>query len=352
MILGNEKTTGTDSHLFKDDNKSVREYKAHKDKVLDLSFNKTGDLLVTASSDWKLMVWDLGKECAKVSDLKGHSDAVEKLACHPIDPNIVLSSAADKVIKLWDLRTKNAVRTEKTKAQNWNIIWKPDGSMFASYVKDQFANFFEVSKPGNCTTLKFDKISLRDGSILSNVGLSDISWDATGNIFMAATSERDHSLLLFDSRKIDSFAEHSLTLNAGPCFYVAVDPSQKLIATWGNDYTIALLDATEFIPVKYITQVQSHLNQMNFSYDGTYLSTASEQTSINIYSTKTGEMVQSIDTPGTQYSVSWHPDKYILAFAGEDKQTKTDRQEGSFRIIGLGKDPSLSVPVQIVVPLS
>ena len=344
MILGNENKLNPDQYLFKEENKTVgvREYKAHKDKVLDLGFNRTGDTLLTCSGDSKVIVWDVGKDCAKAAEIKVPSESVEKIACHPTDPNIFLSTSSDKVIRVWDLRSKTATRTEKTKAQSWNVIWKPDGSTFASYVRDQFASFFDMAKPGSSYTLKFDKVQLRDGPALSNLGLSDISWDVTGNIFMAATSERDHSLLLFDSRgQIDYPAECSLALNAGPCFYLAVDPSGKQLATFGSDYTIALLDSTEFIPVKYITQVQNNLNQMKFSHDGAFLATASEQNSICIYETKNADLVQTIETPGFQYSVSWHPERHILAFAGEEKQSK-EKTEGCFRIVGLGKDPNSS----------
>ena len=338
-MLGAEKEHLPELALFKADKEQPRSYKAHKDRVFDLSFNKTGEFLITASGDTHILVWDVAKDCAQVADLKGHSEIVEKIACHPSDGNLLLSASADKFIKLWDLRTKNAVRSEKTKGHNLNAVWKPDGSTFACYMKDQTAAFFDMNKPGVVGTLKFENGSIKDGRSLNEISLTDISWDSTGNIFLATTSDKDHSLVLFDSRRIEFPAEMSLTLHASSCFYMAIDPSGKFIATGGTDNLITLLNSTEFIPVKCITQMSTQLHQMNFSHDGQYLATASEQSSVQIFDTKSGDLIQVLDTPGIQYSVSWHPTRHVLAYGGEEKQAKAEKTvEGSFRIIGLGKE--------------
>ena len=339
MLTGGEKECATESTPFKGEKELVRTYKAHKDRIFDLSFNRSGDQILTASGDTHVLVWDVAKDCALAGDLKGHSEIIEKIACHPTDSNLVLSASADKLIKLWDLRTKNAVRSEKTKGHNLNIVWKPDGSSFASYMKDQSAAFFDNNKPGISSTLKLDHLSLKDGTVLNGVGLSDISWDATGNIFLATTNDKDHSMILFDARKIESPAEMSITLHAGNCYHIAIDPSGKLLATGGLDNLITLVNSTEFVPMKCITQLNTQVHQMNFSHDGQYLAVASDQTAVHLFDSKSGDLLHTLDTPGTQYSVSWHPTKHVLAYGGEEKQNKSDKTvEGSFRVIGLGKD--------------
>ena len=37
--------------------------------------------------------------------LKGHEDAVDQLAWHPTDPNILSTVSSDKTLRIWDIRT-------------------------------------------------------------------------------------------------------------------------------------------------------------------------------------------------------------------------------------------------------
>jgi len=79
---------------------------------------------------------------------------------------------------------------------------------------------------------------------------------------------------------------------------------------------------------------------MRFNKDGAYLATASDKPWISIYDVNDGKLVQRFNTSGVQYSVAWHPKKNILAFAGEDKQeksSKNDPYDGYFRVVGLSE---------------
>ena len=37
--------------------------------------------------------------------LKGHEDAVDQIAWHPSDPNMLSTVSTDKTLRLWDIRT-------------------------------------------------------------------------------------------------------------------------------------------------------------------------------------------------------------------------------------------------------
>ena len=71
------------------------------------ALQQVGDVLVSASSDRTLKVWDADTwECERT--LRGHTDSVYCLA--EFDGK-VLSGAMDKTIKLWDPRTGACERT-------------------------------------------------------------------------------------------------------------------------------------------------------------------------------------------------------------------------------------------------
>ena len=42
---------------------------------------------------------------SKEFSLKGHEDAVDQIAWHPSDPNMLSTVSTDKTLRLWDIRT-------------------------------------------------------------------------------------------------------------------------------------------------------------------------------------------------------------------------------------------------------
>jgi len=94
------------------------------------------------------------------------------------------------------------------------------------------------------------------------------------------------SLLLFDGKKIEKPEIDQITLHTGKCFCLAIDPTDRYIATGGADFLISIIDTTEFAPIMTLTGGKGQIHQMNFSHDGNYLATVSEQPIIHIYSIK------------------------------------------------------------------
>ena len=143
---------------------------------------------------------------------------------------------------------------------------------------------------------------------------------------------------MFDNQKISSSVDYTLHLHTAACFTVVCDPSSRYIATSGADFLINILDSTELAPLRTIRKVESQVNQMRFSKCGNYLATASDQKNVSIYDTNDGELIQIFNTTSLQYAVAWHPKKLILAYAGEEKQEKSnkkDKYEGCFKVVGI-----------------
>lgn len=126
-----------------------------------------------------------------------------------------------------------------------------------------------------------------------------------------------------------------MSLHTGACFCLAVDPTDRYIATGGADFLISLVDTTEYAPFKTLTGIKGQIHQMNFSHDGNYLACVSEQPVIHIYNIEQGRIVQEIQCLSSQYVVAWHPRKYIMVYTGDDKDSKGDKGEGMFKVIGL-----------------
>ena len=128
MLSDKDKELDSQYFQFNKDKCEPKEFKGHKDRILDQGFNMDGTKLASTSSDHKIIIWNLcGGNFDKSVELKGHNDFVDKIAWHPENENLLASVSIDKTVKFWDVRLKGSIRTEKTKNVYCNVVWSPDG---------------------------------------------------------------------------------------------------------------------------------------------------------------------------------------------------------------------------------
>jgi THO complex subunit 3 len=56
----------------------------------------------------------------------------------------------------------------------------------------------------------------------------------------------------------------------------------------------------------------------------------------------TGIKVAEVPCDSPTFTVAWHPKKYLLAFACEDKEKYTDRDAGTIKLFGVIPESSSS----------
>ena len=56
---------------------------------------------------------------------------VEQISWQPTNENVLASTSNDKTIKIWDIRTPQSFKSEKTKGTSINLAWRPDGNTIA-----------------------------------------------------------------------------------------------------------------------------------------------------------------------------------------------------------------------------
>ncbi|CAG9767059.1 unnamed protein product [Ceutorhynchus assimilis] len=114
-----------------------RTLKGHTDPIQDISFDSTGKLLVSCSSDMSIKLWDFQQSFECIRTMLGHDHTVSSVAFMPTG-DFVISCSRDKTIKMWEVSTGYCVRTY-TGHREWVRMVRPspDGSLLASCSSDQ-----------------------------------------------------------------------------------------------------------------------------------------------------------------------------------------------------------------------
>lgn len=120
-------------------------YAGHTAAVLDTDFNPFNDnVIASCSEDCKVLVWSIPDELPKenitapVCSFTGHNRKVGHVLFHPTAENVLLSSGADLVVKLYDIKKGVEVQEVTGHPDIINsIAWSYDGSMLATSCKDK-----------------------------------------------------------------------------------------------------------------------------------------------------------------------------------------------------------------------
>ena len=77
------------------------------------------------------------------------------------------------------------------------------------------------------------------------------------------------------------------------------------------------------------------MRTISFSHDGALLASASEDMRIDIGHVGTTEKVAEIAVDSPTFTICWHPSRYLLAYACDDKDKyDRERDQGSLKVWG------------------
>lgn len=131
------------------------------------------------------------------------------------------------------------------------------------------------------------------------------------------------------------------TLHAHPanCICIKFDPKGRYFATGSADALVSLWDLDELVCVRTFSRLDWPVRTLSFSHDGGMLASGSEDLIIDIAMVETGERICEVQCNAPTFTVAWHPQKPLLAFACDDKD-KHDRDAGTVRLFGLPTNSS------------
>lgn len=122
-----------------------------KGKVTSLDFNPfNDDILASSAEDGSLHVNMLDNFTESITGdpyvaLGGHSKKCVLTQWNPVAPSILASCGFDRMVKLWDVETQEAVNTIEASAENqyYSMEWNYNGSLLGTTSKDQMIKIMD-----------------------------------------------------------------------------------------------------------------------------------------------------------------------------------------------------------------
>ncbi|MDE0637515.1 MAG: WD40 repeat domain-containing protein [Candidatus Poribacteria bacterium] len=107
----------------------INSFIGHEQNIYDLAFSPSGNMLISAGSG-TIRMWDVstGKT---VKTIENFADRINKVAYSP-SGNMIVSSSSDDIIRFWDAKTGEHIKSITPKKPTISVAFSPDGRTLAS----------------------------------------------------------------------------------------------------------------------------------------------------------------------------------------------------------------------------
>jgi len=238
-----------------------RTLKGHTNSVQSIDFDHTGNLLVSSSGDLTIKIWDFQThECTKT--LHGHDHIVSSVIFLPSGDQLA-SASRDKTIKLWETSTGYCIKT-LTGHDDWvrAIVVTDDGRLLASCSHDKTVRLWDIAK-GECIQVMRDHTHYIECIAFSPITLIDLETpdgkickgkSAPGNFL--ASGSRDKSIKIWETATglcVITLIGHDNWIRA-----VEFHPSGKFLLSVSDDKSVRVWDLKQGRAVKTIHDAHTH----------------------------------------------------------------------------------------------
>ncbi|MCX6583292.1 MAG: NACHT domain-containing protein [Candidatus Aminicenantes bacterium] len=283
--------------------REIRSFHGHNDKVTCCAFSADGKKVVSGSWDNTLRLWDVG------CDKEIHSFARDQfhISSCAFSPNglMVVSTSDSFQINLWDVESGRKIREfSGHRGYVTSCAFSPDGQMIVSGSSDNTIKLWDV-KTGR--------------EILNFIGhkksVTNCTFSPDGKTILSASE--DSTLMLWDlknGREIHSYFGHK---SAVTCCAFSLDG--KLVVSSSRDNTLKLWDAVSGKEIRVFTGHQGPVYSCAFSPGGGCVASGSIDHTLKLWDVKSGKEFQTLNGhQGDVYRCAVSPDGKWLLSAGYD----------------------------------
>jgi polyadenylation factor subunit 2 len=124
---------------------------AHKSTVMDCSWNKNGNWLITASRDHLLKLFDIRNMKEEVQMFRGHKKEASAVSWHPVHQNLFSSGGSDGSIIFWNVNQDKEIGVIENGHESivWTLVWHPVGHILTTGSNDHTVKFWSRNRPGD-----------------------------------------------------------------------------------------------------------------------------------------------------------------------------------------------------------
>lgn len=296
----------------------VATYTGHQNNVNELSWSPDGRRIVTGSEDATAHVWEAatGKH---LLTYKGHNGYISVVAWSP-DGKAVASGGEDTYVHLWDPTTGNTRFVFQGQFGTvLNLGWSPDNQRIASGGSDGVKIWDAFSGKH---LLAYEKIAKT-----ANLSIFALAWSPDGTRLVSSQVKlgKDISVDPANIVHVGDAATGQIFLTYPGHGNVAVNvtdwsPDGNYIVTGSDDATAQIWSSTNGHHLLTYQGHRASVRALAWSPDGRYIASGSADTTILIWDAATGQTLYTYQRHQAGINaLHWSPDGKYIASASDDK---------------------------------
>jgi len=269
-------TGGQDSNIImfqRETKKQISTLKGHKKKVLALKHHPTSSIVLSSSADKTVKIWtqqDDDKKWVTGRTINTHKAAVTGLSIHPLQ-DYFLSSSEDGTWCFHDMQGRTFSQIEAPKNLPLTCIeWHPDGVIIATGGQDDRVRIWDVKSRTKENVATFEG---------HKGGICEISFSENG--YYLSTSDNNGVVKLWDLRKLKNFKDLSVGKKA--VRGLQFDLSGHYLACGGGQGIVKIYETKKWEEVVSFNNHTKNVMGLEWSRQADYLASVSKDRNLKIY---------------------------------------------------------------------